>query len=303
MQHKFNKRLNAESHEPELFFSPIKRVKWKGFTNASKNVKVTTGGRSKEITAQRDILGLLAAKSQQCDAAINIDKALSFPLAPVPLAMATCDGMRRKTAKSKLYSGALKSLTDNDTELPQVHWNRKVYILDLAAIIHSISKVPDTFRDLALQIVSRTLQYHIYIACDTYKDRSIKNIERLLRGESDKFVIRSAEMRIPPHFKTFLNNGDNKERMFELIEEVWIEHGGQLGERVVYFARGGKCKKISNSGSADVEELETDHEEVDPKIAYLIQHAARSSNGQQIISVVRSSSGILISLSFYLVWI
>ena len=75
--------------------------------------------------------------------------------------------------------------------------------------------------------------------------------------------------------------------MFELIEEVWMENGGPLG----VFARGGKCKKISDSGSADVEELQTDHEEADTKISYLIQHAARSSNGQQIICIVRSSSG------------
>ena len=54
--------------------------------------------------------------------------------------------------------------------------------------------------------------------------------------------------------------------MFELIEEVWMENCGPLGERVAYFARGGKCKKISNSGSVDVEELETDHEEADTKI-------------------------------------
>ena len=199
---------------------------------------MTAGERSKEITAQRDILGPLAAKWQQYDATININKALSFPLAPVPLAMATCDGMRRKMAKSKLYSGALKFLTDNDTELPQVHWSSKVYILDLAAIIGSVSKVPDTFRDLALQMLCDIPKHYstIYIACDTYKDRSIKNIECFLRGESEKCVIRSTEVRIPPDFKTFPNNGDNKKQMFELIEEVWIEHGGQLGEHVVYFA-------------------------------------------------------------------
>ena len=53
---------------------------------------------------------LLAAKLHRYDTAINIHKALSFPLVPVPLTMATCDGMRRKTAKSKLCSGAMKSL-------------------------------------------------------------------------------------------------------------------------------------------------------------------------------------------------
>ena len=52
MQDKFNTHLNAEFPESELFFSPIKRVKWRGFRNASKKVKVTAGGRSKRITSQ-----------------------------------------------------------------------------------------------------------------------------------------------------------------------------------------------------------------------------------------------------------
>ena len=71
-----------------------------------------------------------------------------------------------------------------------------------------------------------------------------------------------------------------------------MENGGPLGD----FAIGGKYKKISNSRSADVEELQTDHEEADTKIFYLIQHAAKSSNGQQIICAVRSSSGDTIIL-------
>ena len=49
-QDKFNTRLNAKSPESELFFGPIKLVKWRGFRNPSKKVKVTAGGRSKGIT-------------------------------------------------------------------------------------------------------------------------------------------------------------------------------------------------------------------------------------------------------------
>ena len=49
--------------------------------------------------------------------------------------------------------------------------------------------------------------------------------------------------------------------------------------------------KISNRWSVDVEELETDHKEADTRIAYLIQYAARRSDDQQIIYVVRSNSG------------
>lgn len=114
----FFERLNSESANETLYFSPIKRVEWKSFTDVSKKLKVSTKGKSKEITVQRDILGILAAKSQQQNAAINIDKALCYPLAPVPLSMATCDGIRRKTAKSKLFDAALRSLIENDAQFP-----------------------------------------------------------------------------------------------------------------------------------------------------------------------------------------
>ena len=87
----FFERLNSESANETRYFSPIKRVEWKSFTDVSK-LKISAKGKSKEITVQRDILGILAAKSQQHNAAICV-KALCYPLAPVPLSMATCDGI------------------------------------------------------------------------------------------------------------------------------------------------------------------------------------------------------------------
>lgn len=289
----FFERLNSESANETLYFSPIKRVEWKSFTDVSKKLKVSTKGKSKEITVQRDILGILAAKSQQQNAAINIDKALCYPLAPVPLSMATCDGIRRKTAKSKLFDAALRSLIENDAQFPDDQYAHRIYILDIAAIIRSMVKVPNTFKDVALRLLSDLpMRYNIvYVACDTYRDRSIKNSERDLRGDGDKFVIRSANVRVPADFKKFLGNGDNKERLFELIEEVWVQNRNQLGQRVVYFARGNACLKITENGSSCVRELATDHEEADTKIVYLIQHASYHSDGQQIACVVRSSSG------------
>ena len=90
----FFERLNSESANETLYFSPIKRVEWKSFTDVSKKLKISAKGKSKEITVQRDILSILVAKPQQHNAAININKALCYPLAPVPLSMATCDGIR-----------------------------------------------------------------------------------------------------------------------------------------------------------------------------------------------------------------
>lgn len=116
--------------------------------------------------------------------------------------MATCDGIGRKTAKSKLFTAALTSLMENDAQLSDDQHARRVYILDLAAIIRSMVKVPNTFKDVALRLFSDLpRQYNVvYVACDTYKVRSIKNSERSLRGDSDKFVIRSEIVRYTCRF-------------------------------------------------------------------------------------------------------
>ena len=45
--------------------------------------------------------------------------------------------------------------------------------------------------------------------------------ERNWRGVRDKLAIRSPNFRVFAEFKKFLNNGDNKERLFEIIEQVW----------------------------------------------------------------------------------
>lgn len=44
---------------------------------------------------------------------------------------------------------------------------------------------------------------------------------RELRGKGEEFVIRNPDIRIPPDFKQFFSNGNNKERLMELIEDVW----------------------------------------------------------------------------------
>ena len=88
---------------------------------------------------------------------------------------------------------ALQSLLEKEAQSHDNQESLRVYILDLAAHIRSMVKVPNPFKDLALQILNDIPRNYntIYIACVTYRDRSIKNSERGLGGNSDKFVIRS----------------------------------------------------------------------------------------------------------------
>ena len=143
LQLEFNKRLDSGDESGVTFFDPIKRVEWKGFATVEKKTKVTSKGKSRDVTVQRDILGLLIATSFKEQSLIDIDKALSFPLAPVPLALATCDGARRKTTKSKLMDAALSSIIADE----DIVSNQSFYALDLIATIRSTVNVPNTFRE------------------------------------------------------------------------------------------------------------------------------------------------------------
>ncbi len=60
-----------------------------------------------------------------------------------------------------------------------------------------IKEVPNTFKV-------------VYVACDAYRKDSIKDAERPLRGEGDKFIIKTSDIRIPSDFKIFLSNGQTK---------------------------------------------------------------------------------------------
>ena len=270
LHNNFIKRLD-KSKQLNLFWDPIKKEDWHGFSENEKRTKFNTkGGKTIEVNVQRDILGFLLAKSQELNQPIDMDEALKYPLSEVPLSIAHADGSRRKTNKSLLYDVAFNSSQITTT----ISEGKSVYILDLAAQIRSIVSIPETFEELALKIYKDIPQEYdvIYIACDTYRNVSIKSPERQLRGDSNKFLIRSNKVKVPPNFQRFLNNGDNKERLFSLIEETWVEMKVVAVDKDVYFARGSTCSKIKHN-SFQVMELETNHEEGDTKIAYLVKHA------------------------------
>ena len=133
----FSKRLDASAEEQLELFDPIKKAPWHGFNKIDKKVSVS---ERKDVAVQRDILGILMAESYKEKASIDIDKALCIPLAPVPLSMATVDGIRRKTVKISLLDAALSSVIA-ETDVVD---NLTCYGVDLVAAIRSINRIPDT---------------------------------------------------------------------------------------------------------------------------------------------------------------
>ena len=94
---KFKERISKNASN-KYIFGAIKREKWKGFEDTVKRTtKIKIDGKIKDIVEQKNILGLLAVKSDQSKSALDIKNALSFPLAIVSLPLASADGTMRKT--------------------------------------------------------------------------------------------------------------------------------------------------------------------------------------------------------------
>ena len=86
------------------FHAIIKRNSIATFTKALRR-KVTLNhkdGRTKTAEVNRNILGTLISYQLKTGRNIDFEKALSYPLSPVPLSISHPDGTRRKTGKSKL---------------------------------------------------------------------------------------------------------------------------------------------------------------------------------------------------------
>ena len=92
----------------------------------------------KELTFQRDILGILVAHSYQYNSGIDIDSVLCYPLAPVSVPRSTPGGSIRKTVKSKPFKAAMSDLslvTDEALPCPD---RLRTFFLDLAAAVRTI---------------------------------------------------------------------------------------------------------------------------------------------------------------------
>ena len=77
---------------------------------------------------------------------------------------------------------------------------------------------------------------------------SIKAQERKLCGDSDKLLIRCGKGKLSPNPQKFLCNGDNKERLFQIIEDTWKDNKELVGDRVIILCKGnGMCQDYTGA--------------------------------------------------------
>ena len=101
----------------------------------------------------------------------------------------------------------------------------------------------ETVRDFAWIIFESIPQQcnTIFFACDSYKDNSIKNVEKIGRGSGLKYLSKSPDMIMPSEFSIFMKNGENKTTLLNLIEQVYVEDNTKLQDGVIYFSNETHC--------------------------------------------------------------
>ena len=89
-------RLTNETAD-QMLFSSIQKEPFKGFKDSFCKSKLKSYEKTKELTFQRNSLRILVACSNEYQMRVDLEKVVSYPLAPVPIPLGTPDGAIRKT--------------------------------------------------------------------------------------------------------------------------------------------------------------------------------------------------------------
>ena len=297
-----DKRIKSTSKK---IHDPITRMKCTLFQSAGKKVVVKRSKKEKVIEINRSVLGQLLAFSAKSEKCIDFQKALAYPLRPVPLCYAHPDGSRRTTGKSQLMKVVLSdcSASTDPKELCILKASVSAYLINLMAMVRSLPGLYNTYHDLAFKLCDMLPKGYerINIIADTYQKNSLKDPERNKRGTSAKVMAQSAQSKIPRNFSEFLKNGENKTRFIELIKDVLIANKEDvlrtLSCQSIFLSMDKICYHITASTVEIDDELSSNQEETDIKLLLHCKHTFDSSGDKSVI--VRSpSSDVDINILF-----
>ena len=148
--------------------------------------KPTAKNKKSIANVIRDILAKLLSIYVRKGKTIDFEKALKYPLCDIPLSLENADGTMRKTNKRKLVKIILLRM---ETEpLPNFLKQKTAFIVDVMALIRTMSNLPYTFEILAWKFLSYIPKcyYRVDFVADCYFKSSIKDAERSKRSNINK---------------------------------------------------------------------------------------------------------------------
>ena len=279
------------------FDSRMSTLKLKTFSSLRKEKIVKVKGKEFVLKAGKALFGRIILVAQVRK--VNMPDVLKYPLGPVPYALATVEGSICKTVKSTLAS-ALQRKVSSESNLPA----RRATIIDGMSLVQKVPGGIETFGQIASCILSMAMKSdgdseRIDIVFDTYRNCSIKQCERILRGDdlSDSHHLQnikaSQKVRM---WKEFLKKGTNKSALIFFLAETWKgeESRSKLHDKVLYVTYLDKCYKITRRDFIEVAELQSTHEEADGR---LMLHALHVSSFDRLPVVIVSEDNDVLGLA------
>ena len=289
-----NSRIISESVK---LHTPEKRCTVTTFKTIMKPITVKSKHMQASVEINRNILGALLAFSVKNERPISLSAALAYPLSPLPLSLATGDGKRRETSKSKLTSILIENaeLKDPKTDDSIKEVGDFTFVIDLIAAIRTMTVLPNTYEELVWNLISTLPKGYrrLDIVADTYRNQSIKDAERSARGSSQKVIIGSSKSKIPRDFSNFMRNKDNKTRLVEIISEVMRNNYASVLAKlrcsVINISQEDVTYCLKRSGVSIHEELSSNQEEADTKVILHCYHSMQEYSSSKV--ALRSPSG------------
>ena len=131
---------------------------------------------------------------------------------------------------------------------------------------------------------------------DTYKENSIKGIERLRRGTSTKILLKGPETTIPSNWHQFLSNDENKTQLIQFILQEWSsnKYHSKLQGRRIFYVCGKDCFFITANDDDDniqkrlIADLCSSQEEADTRIILHMLNIIKKESDKKIPIIIRS---------------
>lgn len=285
-------RLTLESGTSKKdFHDTISKLNLHTFTVRKKKTSSSTTDILRSDKSMFSRIALLAQTRQ-----MDMREVLSFPLAPLPWSIATTSGSLVKTSKSILLQLLEGGNTASSNDQPTT---RSALIIDGMALIRNqkLSDIPTTFGEFAEAMLKQLCRYfsshsRVDFVVDTYRDMSIKNLERTSRasGGALRQHITGDGQRMPRQFAKFLAVGANKEELLAFLFAQWQRHDlvTQVpAQKVLVITAGSNCVSLTSNNDdstfTPVPALKSTHEEADTRLLLHAQHAA--SNGYPTVTI------------------
>ncbi|CAB4024167.1 Hypothetical predicted protein [Paramuricea clavata] len=117
-----------------------------------------------------------------------MEEVLTYSLWPYPHPLATNEGDLVKTVKAKLLKMIEDEIQDGSVDLPV---GDKAYIFDAMAILQTLTVLPATFGELAMDLLAKIVNTAVSLnfslvdfVCDRYPEKA----SRIWRGTSELWV-------------------------------------------------------------------------------------------------------------------